>query len=140
MQRFSIRIDDLPVAHGAGLQVVGGPFYKAPVGLFTGRTLRITLVAGLAAPAEMGVPVKKGLVDDITFVHFFRPNRWRCSRSSFPFGGACSGRFIEHFYDFLVCVAGQATALVDGDGRRGRKDQEKEQSGKPCSFRLHHIL
>lgn len=88
MQRFFIGLNDLFVAHGTGFQIIGGSFYKTLVSFFPGDAFDITLVAAFATHSEMGVSFEQGLINEVAFVHVFRPDRRRSTSSPFPLGGA----------------------------------------------------
>lgn len=98
VQCFLISARDFLVARGAGLQIVGRPFYKPLVGFFPGGAFEITLVTAFAAHGEMGIRVEQGLIDEVPFVHVFRPDRRRRTRS--PLSGMCvdDGWFVQRLY------------------------------------------
>lgn len=111
MQRFRVVVCYFRVAHPAGLQVIGGPFIQARMGLGLINGFVIAAVAGSAAPFQVHIFAEQFLVDKKAFVKFFRLDRRRRSRSPLALARGDLGRLAELLEDAFACVARDAAAL-----------------------------
>lgn len=129
MEGLAVGLRDLPVAHGAFLEVVRRLPDQALVGLFLGDDTVITLVAELARKLQVDVLPDQVFVHHVSFIVIFRLDRRRHPRSPLPFAPHCRG-FHHGLHDCRIGVAGDTGARLSGVGGHDRKKKQGEGNQK----------
>jgi hypothetical protein len=114
MQGLGIHFPDLLMAHHAGPQIIRGPFYQILVGGFPIEFFGVSFMAQDAAHLQMRIFIQKLLINDISFIHVFRPN-WR-RRPGSPFAFACGHGwwFMQGLHQRIAGMAHDAAVRVSG--------------------------
>jgi hypothetical protein len=72
-------------------------------------------VAQDATHLEMGIFLQQGLIDHISFVHFFRPNWRRSPRSTLALAFGQNGRLMHGLHQRVIRMT--LNAIIGGGGK-----------------------
>jgi len=98
------------------------------MGFFLAELPVVSGMAHNAARLEMGIFVQQGLIDHISFVHFFRPNWRRSTRSPLTLAFGQNGRLVQGFHQHVIRVA--LNAFIGGGGKDRSAVKRKHRHGK----------
>jgi hypothetical protein len=110
------------------------------MGFFLAEFPVVSGMAQDAARLEMGIFVQQGLIDHISFVHFFRPNWRRSTRSPLALTFGQNGRLVKGLHQRIIRMA--LNAFIGGSGKDRsaikRKNPHGKEGKKECSSVFHN--
>jgi hypothetical protein len=74
---------------------------------------------------EMRIFIQKLFINHISFIHFFRPDRGRSTRSPFPLARRQWRRLVHRFHQGIICMA-HNTTIRDGSKAYAAKKQNDQ--------------
>lgn len=138
MKRFGIVIGDFFVTHQAGAQIIRRSDHEVLMGDGLIDHFGVSFVAGNASHLEMRIFLEQLPINNISFVHFFRPDRGRHSSSALSLARRQGDRFVHRFHHRFVGMAGDTAICGCAKTRVAEKQRNKNYQKTEELFLVFH--